>query len=107
MTKARSEKKANSKNRGENVPRDLVKTLSRSNGTLVTAFKAAAVENFFFAYFIETEMTINENKRRGDLGKPVAQNFFLLSSFRFVVANLILLINYNFFLPVAAPTKSV
>lgn len=30
--------------------------------TLVTAFKAAAVE-FFFAYFIETEMTINENKR--------------------------------------------
>lgn len=64
--------------------------------TLVTAFKAAAVE-FFFAYFIETEMTINENKRRGDLGKPVAQNFFLLSSFRFVVANLILLINYNFF----------
>lgn len=31
--------------------------------TLVTAFKAAAVKKFF-AYFIETEMTINENKQR-------------------------------------------
>lgn len=69
--------------------------------TLVTAFKAAAGE-FFFAYFIETEMTINENKRRIKETGCTLSSF----SFRFVVANLILLINYNFFPSTAASSST-